>query len=405
MERKNSGKMCVSAFSACHFLMDFMCHYFMFRYIWGVFTSEKTLLLFITYNFCAFALQCPIGYLCDKVSVRISVAVSFLLLGTGYFLGMACFSRAVEYGEAGNCGLIIAVIIIGLANSALHAAGCKGVMIPGEKGLKNGGVFIAFGALGVGVGDFLGMRGESVFTTVGLAVSLLFGAFCLFSELVSKKTVGTEKYEENEEFAFTLMTHGRETSFILVFCLVAVLARSYGGFVLPAGFKALTDPLRGTSAYDFSNAMLSSVLGFTGKFIGGFLVILSVRLFKAKTDIRLANLRYGTAALVLSSVLCGFFGNNMIICSVGILLFHSVMPVTLYEIYCILPENAGFALGLTTLMLFAGTLPAYIFSPSETVKSVIFIVTSMVAAVCLLLCARIHSHRTDMRKIAMKKEQ
>ncbi len=76
-------------------------------------------------------------------------------------------------------------------------------------------------------------------------------------------------------------------------------------------------------------------------------------------------------------------GQDPVLCAVGIVLFNSVMPVTLYEIYCMFPQNPGFSLGLTTLLLFAGYLPTVVFRPEGLQRTVILAVLMTVGVLCL----------------------
>lgn len=389
---ENKGRGLLISLSLAHFLMDYMCHFYMFRFVKGAFTSDRVVALFILYNFLAFALQCPIGYLCDKVGVRLSVAVSLAMLGVGYLFAYLAFTKYTT-GAAGALLVIIGVLIIGLANSALHAGGVNGVMKPGKKGLIRGGVFISFGALGVGLGDFYGSKAFDWITIVLFIVSMIAMVALFTAQFVSalSKRRAEKKDVDNVPGGLSIKGDSSKAVVVLVLCLVAVLARSYGGFLLPSGFTGLNDAFNGSIMYDIRKAMLPSDLGFIGKLLGGFLVLLSVRLFKAKTDLRVASLRYGVAALIISGILLVFFGEYTVPCALGIILFHSVMPVTLYEVYCLLPKNPGFSLGLTTLMLFIGTLPTYVYNPSGSEKQLVLGITIAIAAAGLGICAGINS--------------
>ncbi len=375
-----------------HLLTDFMCHFFMFRYVYGIFSAEACLALFVLYNFLAFALQCPLGYFCDKLKAKVSAGISYtiiLLVYLAVFLGrMDTWKIVYEDSISAKIWIIAAVVLLGIANSIFHAGGCKGVMCLGEKGLRNGGIFISFGALGVAFGDICGQYAFSTPTWIICGVALVIIEVAVMEMIFTKRaesdtleTTSGNKTEKNSLFAPAL-----------VLCLVAVLARSYGGFCTPGGYTEYCN-----SSIGLSSTMLSNILGFTGKLLGGFFVIFSVRLFKSKTDLRIANLRYGTIALLISALLCGLFGNVALPCTIGIILFHSVMPVTLYEVFCCFPDNPGFSLGLTTLMLFVGILPNYFFAPSGTVKTLVFVITTLVAAASLFLCARFK--RVEKKKI------
>ena len=353
-------------YSVSHFLMDFMCHYYVFSLVRTGFPG-RAVILFLLYNFIAFALQCPIGALCDRFKGRYSVTFSFLLLLTGFCIGFWWFPGAFS-------GCIAGMVVCAFANAVLHAGGCKAVMEPGKNGLAAGGVFISFGALGVGLGDYLGSNGISIFPwavviVIAIAALINLPVFDHFSSEESSASLGAA-YDAKENV-------------LLILCLAAVFVRSYGGFLLPAGFKGILGPASGDTSYVFWAGMLPSVLGFIGKFAGGFAVILLSKLVKQRKDLRAVNYIYGFIALLVSAVLLLIVGQNPVLCAASIVLFNSVMPVTLYEIYCIFPKNPGFSLGLTTLLLFAGYLPTVVFRPEGLQRTVILAVLMTVGVLCL----------------------
>ena len=96
---------------------------------------------------------------------------------------------------------------------------------------------------------------------------------------------------------------------------------------------------------------------------------------------------YGAVALLISTLLLVGLGTNPYLCALGILLFNSVMPVTLYEVYCIFPGAPGFSLGLTTVLLFLGFLPSCFFFPDEELKRTLLLILCMIAAACLMAAA------------------
>ncbi len=400
LSRKINGGTAV-IYGVEHMMTDFLCHFFMFRFVYGIFSAEVCVILFLLYNFLAFALQCPIGYLCDKLRAKQSVGIAYAMIFITYalvFFGVINAEDVVFFDSTGaKIWIIVGVVVLGLANSMFHAGGCKAVMCAGERGLKNGGVFIAFGALGVGFGDYCGKYSFMTPVWVVCVISIVIIEVAIMDAVLeagrrkaavqaASEAVEDEGKAESTIGAVSANERNNAEVFsatVLVLCLVAIMARSYGGFCLPNGFTKLYNPFTGTALEELGKSMSSSVLGFMGKLLGGFLVVWSVRLFKSKTDIRIANLRYGTIALIISAILCGVFGSFAVPCAIGIILFHSIMPVTLYEVYCLFPENPGFCLGMTTLMLFLGLLPNYLYTPEGTVKTVLFVVTTVIAAVCL----------------------
>lgn len=350
-------------YSVSHFLMDFMCHYYAFFLIKRL-VPDKVLVIYILYNFIAFALQCPIGAFCDRFEPKKSVSVSFIILILGYCLGFLFFQNNAVMAVAG-------LMICAVANAACHAGGYAAVSKTGPEGLINGGVFISFGALGVGLGDYLGSNGISIALWTMLAAA--FMVLLVNLPIVQSEKEGMPDHTGEEKTEIVL----------LILCLIAVFARSYGGFILPGSFKAI--------------GIHPSVLGFAGKFAGGFLVIIAAKALRKKTDLRFINSLYGALALLISTMLLVGLGANPYLCALGVFLFNSVMPVTLYEVYCIFPEAPGFSLGLTTVLLFLGFLPSCFFFPGEGLKRALLLILCLIASACLMTAAFLNRSKEKRR--------
>ena len=122
----------VSAYAVAHFLVDFSCAFLMFRHVAGTPDGYFCVLL---YNFCAFAVQMPLGLLADKWNRNILFALAgCLLVGLAYGL--------VQIPVA-------AVIVVGLGNALFHVGGGLDVLNVSEKKLGALGVFVSPGALGI----------------------------------------------------------------------------------------------------------------------------------------------------------------------------------------------------------------------------------------------------------------
>ncbi len=367
-----------------HFTADFIGHYYAFYMIPGRYTV-KLFELFLLYNFIAFVLQCPIGYLFDRMNTRvyrpIGICAGMFFLYGGYKLGIAA-------------DLVIpGLVLCALGNAAIHVTGSRAVLEKGKRGLAGGGIFIAFGALGVGLGDYLGVNYD------GRIMPYVIGVMVLTALVPAVTELGKVKGERLPTVVFDTEL-GRNDCICLVACLLAVFVRSYVGFIIPNGFKELINVHEAVGT-GLLPAMVSSLAGFFGKASGGLLVILFMSVFRVK-DLRKTNYIYGISALLGGAALYLACGTDPVASLIVNLLFHSVMPVTLYEIYRILPKNPGFSLGLTTLMLFAGMLPALMFSPSAETRTVLVVVFNCLAALCLVLGAvsygRSKSRCNDGRK-------
>ncbi len=350
-----------------HFTADFIGHFYAFNMIPGRY-PVKLFELFLLYNFIAFVLQCPMGYVFDRMNPRIFRPV-------GICVGMCFLYGGFKLGTAADL-VIPGLIFCALGNAAIHVTGSRAVLEKGKRGLAGGGIFIAFGALGVGLGDYLGVNYDGRIMPVVVGVIVLALLVPVITELIKVKgerlpaVVFDTKLDRNDLIC-------------LVACLSAVFVRSYVGFIIPNGFKELVTVHEATGT-GLLPAMVSSLVGFFGKASGGVMVILLISIFRGK-DIRKINYIYGISALLAGSLLFFVCGTDPVGSLIANLLFHSVMPVTLYEIYRILPGNPGFSLGLTTLMLFAGMLPALLFSPDMETRTFLVVVFNCLAALCLTL--------------------
>ena len=87
----------LTVYSASHFLGDFGCALLLFR---TVSASGDPTVLFILYNYCAFALQMPVGLLADKLNRNALMAAAgcaLVALGCAF---SAVFIKCRSYGRS-----------------------------------------------------------------------------------------------------------------------------------------------------------------------------------------------------------------------------------------------------------------------------------------------------------------
>ena len=351
-----------------HFGVDLACLYFYFTNFpqSGVVTIISSALL---YNFLAFALQAPIGYFFDKFPAKRSTVIGILFILGGYLLEMWHFSVA-------------GLILCGFGNAFYHVGGSIGIARTDQKGLRDSGIFVSSGALGVSLGTWLAtgfdlpkefFSGETIWILLLLIVLLFL-----------QKIVRSPFRESNGTFSTGT------NAVLLLLSLFAVFIRSFGGLFFPASYKELFTSSEHTALTMFLFAMTSGIVAFLGKFLGGFLSILNTRILHklmpdADIDVRAGNYIFGAATLLLSTILLTFAGHIPFLCFLGILCFHAAMPVTLFELYCILPDRPGFAMGLSTVMLFLGYLPHEFFTLNALPASILLFILSLLAAACMIL--------------------
>lgn len=297
-------------YSLLHFLVDFGCAYAMFsRFIPGSGGYEGILI----YNFCAFALQMPIGTAMD------------LLAGKGKRLPQWCVGIGALITLL---GMVTHPAILGLGNALFHVGGGIGTIAEDHAHHRRGqalGIFVAPGALGLFLGTLLANTWGASAALPCLAVLTSAMAFCMAALVFSGK----------EPESVSLPSGGGTVLLPAVCCFAVVILRSYIGMAV--GFPWKSDP--GLSA-------VSVVAVVLGKMAGGILAA-----------------RFGTRRTVLCSLilaaLCYLGGETAALGILALFFFNMTMPITLYLLVCRLPRLPGFSFGLLTFGLFLGFLPVY----------------------------------------------
>lgn len=305
------------AYSAAHFFVDFAC---------------ALLLLgsgraggpggFLLYNYCAFALQMPLGILADRLDKNAGLAA----LGCG--LVAAAFALPAA-------PLALAVVA-GVGNALFHVGG--GVDVLGDSGRKASslGIFVSPGALGLFAGSAL----AGVFP--GICAVLLL-ALCAGAILFVARLYGRLRRSGNAALCLrgVLGPRRRPAAPLAVAGLVLVVVlRSYVGL-------AVQMPWQAADGWSFA-AVLAVVLG---KCAGG----LAADRFGAR--------RAGPASLLAAGTLF-LLGENPLAGTAALFLFNMTMPMTLWAAAQLLPGAKGFGFGLLTFALFVGYLPVYLGWPA-----------------------------------------
>ena len=328
-------------FSAAHFLVDFSCAFIVFSK-----TPDSSLFyigLFF-YNFCAFALQMPLGLLIDRsANVSTVVSMGFLLLLPPLLLPL---------------NPLLLVLMAGLGNALFHVGGGTCILRQNPGRCSEPGIFVSTGALGLFAGTLLGK--SSGFPIWLLSVLLL--VFALFSSFFGKTTSQTGSQTAGLELHSSKKPQHLSPAlcFSLICLLAVVILRSYLGMILSFDWKSQP-----------SYGLLLIVSIMAGKALGG---ILADRFGLWKT---------GIASLAAAALLLLFSGHP----TAGIpalLVFNMTMPLTLSALVRLLPTQPGFCFGLLTFALFLGFLPVYLgLAPKQS----IFWLYSLLAILSLLLMA------------------
>ena len=300
-------------YSASHFLVDFACAFFMFRAATGTPDGYISVLL---YNFCAFAMQMPLGIIADRCNKN------HLFAAAGCFIVVAAYS--LWYFP------VIAAVALGTGNALFHLGGGIDVLNISEKKMGALGVFVSPGAFGIFLGTLLG-RGGSAAVMPALLPAVAAAAFLI----LFLRKLNSGAYISNAPFSLAPRIPRNAalaaTCFFIVVCL-----RSYMGLSLDFPWK--TTVLMG--------AVLVCAVAF-GKAAGGFL---SDRFGISRTTV----ISLGLAALLFLGNQTPFAG------TAATFLFNMTMPITLWLMAGVFPKAKGFSFGLLTFGLFTGFLPVYL---------------------------------------------
>ena len=332
----NKYRAMVSVYSIAHFLVDFACAFLMFSSIAG--TSDGYLCVLL-YNFCAFAMQMPLGIIADKFNRNFIFAVKGCIL-----VGMAYLLTAFP---------VAAVIFLGIGNAMFHIGGGIDILNISEKKLSALGVFVSPGAFGIYFGTILGKGNEISYFIIPLL--LIVAAVLILA--VYRFQLKKGNYLENKTFSLDGICS--EHIIAAIACLFFVVClRSFVGMSLNFSWKSIR--IWGT--------VLTCAVVF-GKTLGGFIAdrfgVMKTTMF----SLGIASLLFLLPQIPVAGV-------------AAVLLFNMTMPITLWAVAKILPNAKGFAFGLLTFGLFIGFLPTYL---GFTASAELFWIFPLIAAISLFV--------------------
>ena len=285
-------KVSAAVYALGHFLVDFACALMMLR-------TLPDPLWFLVYNFCAFAIQMPIGLLADWTGRN----RSFALVGISLVLLAAC-----------PLPVSMRVIAMGLGNACYHVGGGRDALLQDDK-MTGLGVFVSPGAVGIYLGSVLAQY-EAVHTVV-------FVMLALCGMTVIWACPGGIRRNEL----------GKPRPLLALLMLTVVIVRSLVGLSMESPWKIGLFVIIGALA------------AAGGKALGGVM------------GDRFGSRIAGVVSLILAAAL--FLLPHMGVAGVlGVLFFNMTMPITLRRACDGLPGMEGFGFGLLTFGLFLGYLPS-----------------------------------------------
>ena len=323
-------------YSLAHFCVDFSCAYFIYsRFL----NPWQWTLCLVLYNFCAFAMQAPLGLLGDKLNKNaVYAAAGCVIVALSAFLS--------KYAVA-------ACIVAGIGNALFHLGG--GIDTLNECGEKCGklGVFVSPGAFGIFFGTKLGRaRAMDYRIVIGglIIVALLI--------LLAASRKGILKRSLNVPVSFAGVGAPGVIPAALCFFLVVCL-RSFAGTSMAFPWKAVGQW-----------ALINTCAVVFGKTAGGFIAD------------RFGAVRSSWVTLGASALLF-LFASHPLAGVLAVFLFNMTMPVTLGALGRMLPGVKGFAFGTLTLALFAGLVPIIMWRSLTGLPNYCYSLMALVSAVLL----------------------
>ena len=290
-------------YAAAHFAVDLACACAVYAHAAGL---AETAMLYLFYNFCAFALQMPLGILVD----RLGVGRCFASAGCGLVLMAGMFQQTPW----------MTILLAGLGNALFHI-GAGGAVLERGKGFSALGLFVAPGAFGIWLGGRYGAS-DTIYWTALLALALCFAGTIRLCARVRRKPAPAVPVCPNARVCV---------------CLFAVVVlRSYAGLA---------------QSFPWESSTLHAALLITGVVCGKAVGGLAADRFGAQRvslcSLACAAALYACAAWPPAAILATF-------------LFNITMPVTLGALAGHLPGRRAFAFGALTFALFLGYLPVWL---------------------------------------------
>lgn len=411
-------KLRISITSYIHFLVDFTCVYWMvlmtmrqydasYYHPMGDTIADSRLGWILVYNFCAFVLQLPIGWLVDRYAQKkpwwVSSMGCLILAITGALIFGESVWQAKDVGFRPDGrgwirfyypelhGLCYSVLL-GIGNALFHVgAGVEILHLSAQGGRKEPrhrkgviaaidcagyrmvpvGIFVSTGALGLYLGRILSWHLEGVSFVISdyflvrtvyslLMIGLMLAAVGLNYALTKPASRHQGKVQEIPVAGASVAIEEEpperaETD--IGEALSERVPRSpvwNAGIILLLFLVVVLRSFQG-GATEFSWYFLWSFSGFAfavclmlGKALGGILAD------------RIGVLWTVLLPLVCSALLLQFTSDYMIPGLIAVLLFQTTMPVTLSLMHRQTPGHPGMAFGLLSFALFLGSLPGMV---------------------------------------------
>ncbi len=334
MTEREVSRRTVGVSAAVHFLVDLCCIFLAVAILIPLCGDRMDWVwVVMLYNMFAFAFQLPIGALGDRAGISWKLAAAGCLIIAGAY-GIAWAGISASPGHV--LPAVIAVVA-GIGNSCFHV-GC-GIAVLERSGRRAAmpGIYVSTGAFGVYLAPLLASRsGPSVWGTAAGILVMLGCAFCLAR---SGKTLQNGKVPPEEEREPAHRSGASPSAALMLTAasglLITVLLRSYAGTIMAFSWKSV--PLL---------ALLFTLGIVLGKMLGGVI------------GDRIGWMKTAMVSLLAAAVLFAAALEHPAAGIAAVFLFNMTMPITLTALADLMKDRPGTAFGMTTMMLFLGTVPS-----------------------------------------------
>lgn len=320
-----------------HFIIEITSFYIVSSYV----DTNLVWILALMYDFFAFVPQGIFGYLKDK-GIKTNFAIIGMILST--------LSLILLYF---NLNAILVILVLSIGNCMIHIQGSETTLRTSNGKMAPSAIFVSGGSFGVITGKILAMY------NVPIPFIIIINLLMLIPIAICNKYVYLIDDKNLEKYNFA--NKNINSKVIITLAVFVVIVRAYMGYGIPTTWnKTLIQTI-----------LLYCSMGI-GKAMGGILID-SIGIKK-------------TALLsTIGSLPFLLFGNNvMAISLIGIMMFSMTMAVTLGLIVSEIKKYPGVAFGFTTLGLFLGSLPVFVFRINSILINCLMVTILTVASVIVL---------------------
>ena len=326
-----------------HFIFEITAFYTISSYT----DSDLIWLLALMYDFYGFVPQGLFGYLKDK-----GFKIDYLIIG----FALSILALVLLYF---NVNSILVIIVLSISSCLIHIQGAEATLKSSRGKMAPSAIFVSGGSFGVITGTLLAMY------KVPITFVILINLLMLIPIIICNRYKDQIDDKNLEEYNYS--NKNIKSRIIIALAFFVVIVRAYMGYGIPTTWNKTV----------LQTILLYCSMGI-GKAMGGILV-------------DFIGIKKTALLSTLGSLPFLIFGNNvMIISLIGIMMFSMTMAITLGLIVSELKKYPGVAFGFTTLGLFLGTLPIFVYRINSIfINSIIITSLTIVCSIVLnIICIR-----------------